>query len=181
MLPCNFPRLDSMGNEIPVDTALSERAKLTVAKIKSWDRQDIMELHGWLMELKKIVALFDQDPTWYIASNQIPTVPLPKEIGAEEVWGCDLHGICLVKERTEFTFRARSLSELVPGSAAAAASADRQLELLRSTKKHRVTVQFSQREYAGIVRAMNQDEEPKIARWIRATLLKEIHLRGIKT
>lgn len=162
-----------------VDTALSERSKEIVAAIKSWDRQDIMELHALFQELRKIVALFDQDPTWYISREEVPTVPLPPGMPQEQIWGCDLNGICLVKHEHEFTFKARAVADLAPHvdfDPAVAGS----LEVLKGAQKKRVTIQVTQREYAGILRAMLQDEEPKIAAWVRKLLLKELDRRGIK-
>ncbi|MBN8549860.1 MAG: hypothetical protein J0M12_11145, partial [Deltaproteobacteria bacterium] len=54
------------------------------------------------------------------------------------------------------------------------------LEVLRAADKKRITIQLSQREYAGLQRAMLQDEEPKVASWVRDLILREIKGRGIK-
>lgn len=162
-----------------VDAALSDRSKELVAAIKSWDRQDIMELHGLLAELRKIVALFDQDPTWYVSREDIPTVPLPPGMPAESVWGCDLNGICLVKHDTDFAFKARAVADLAPDVEFDPAVVG-SLEALKGTQKKRITIQVTQREYAGILRAMLQDEEPKIAAWLRKLVIKELERRGIK-
>ncbi|MBN8551015.1 MAG: hypothetical protein J0M12_17010 [Deltaproteobacteria bacterium] len=163
-----------------VDSALSERAKEIVANIKRWDRQDIMELHGLLMELRKIVALFDQDPAWYISREQVPSVPLPPELPIDSIWGCDLHGICLVKNEHEFVFKARSTADLAPHIHFDPSVGVNPLEVLRAADKKRITIQLSQREYAGLQRAMLQDEEPKVASWVRELILREIKGRGIK-
>lgn len=164
----------------PVDNALSERSKELVAAIKNWDRQDIMELHALLVELRKIIALFDQDPAWYISREQIPSVPLPPELPTDSIWGCDLHGICLLKSENEFVFKARAVSDLAPHVDFDPTRGASQLEVLRGSKKKRITVQLSQREYAAMLRAMMQDEEPKVAGWVRELILKEVEARGIK-
>lgn len=164
-----------------IDTALSARSKEIVAAIKAWDRQDIMELHQLFVELRKILTLFDQDPSWYIAREDVPTVPLPAELPPESIWGCDLNGICLVKHEREFTFRARAVSDLAPHLEFDPFASPAPLEVLRGAHKKRITIQLTQREYAGMLRAMAQDEETKIASWTRKLILKELQLRDIKT
>lgn len=165
---------------VNVDSALSERSKEVVSAIKKWDRQDIMELHGLLSELRKIVALFDQDPAWYISREQIPTVPLPPELPVDSIWGCDLNGICLVKSEHEFVFKARAVADLAPHIQFDPGVGASPLEVLRGAEKKRITIQLSQREYAGLQRAMLQDEEPKVASWVRDLILREVKGRGIK-
>jgi hypothetical protein len=166
---------------VDVDTALSDRVRHVVAAIKTWDRHDIMELHGLLMELKKITALFDQDPDWYITRTQVPTMPLPAGVPEEAIWGCDLSGVCLVKRVDEFAFKARAATDLAPG---VIFDADRGLnprEILAGVgRKKRITVQLPHREYAAMLRAMRQDEEVKVASWVRTLIVKELKSRKIE-
>ncbi len=166
--------------ETNVDSALSERVKQVVAGIKSWDRQDIMELHALLTELRKLAAIFDQDPDWYLSREDIPTLALPPGVPLESIWGCDLHGICLVKHEHNFTFKARSLADLNPNPDSLDWDPRSPIEVLRGAQKKRITVQLSPREYAGVIRAMTEDEEPKVASWVRNVIVRALTGRGIK-
>lgn len=166
---------------VNVDTALSEKVKAVVAAIKAWDRQDIMELYEHLGELRKLTALFDQDPTWYINREDVPSLAIPAEVPKESIWGCDLHGICLIKHPDEFTFKARSLADISPSPGNVDLQSTRApLEALRGAQKKRITVQLSPREYAGVIRAMTEDEEPKVASWVRTVIVRALNGRGIK-
>jgi len=165
---------------VEVDTALSERVRCVVASIKTWDRHDIMELHGLFMELKKITALFDQDPAWYITRTQVPSMPLPAGIIEDSIWGCDMNGVCLVKRDDEFSFKARAATDLAPGAVFDAERGLGPSEILAGVgRKKRITVQLPHREYTAMLRAMRQDEEVKVASWVRAVILKELKSRKI--
>ncbi|MFM1848582.1 MAG: hypothetical protein RL417_2056 [Pseudomonadota bacterium] len=166
---------------VDVDTALSDRVRHVVASIKTWDRHDIMELHGLLMELKKIVALFDQDPGWYITRTQVPAMPLPAGVPEESIWGCDMNGVCLVKRDDEFSFKARAVADLAPGVVFDTERGLNPREILVGVgRKKRISVQLPHREYAAMLRAMRQDEEVKVASWVRNLIVKELKGRKIE-
>jgi hypothetical protein len=47
-------------------------------------------------------------------------------------------------------------------------------------RKKRITVQLPHREYAAMLRAMRQDEEVKVASWVRTLIVKELKSRKIE-
>jgi hypothetical protein len=47
-------------------------------------------------------------------------------------------------------------------------------------RKKRITVQLPHREYAAMLRAMRQDEEVKVASWVRKIIVKELKGRKLE-